>query len=160
LTPLRFICREFDVSNDVEEPVQTVSLLPSTPSTVKQAGSTPSYSKSRSRSKAYSSRSHSHTAHAARSTRSTSRFALDNDDDDDGENSEDDYVYDEQTPPRTRSISGTHAVAFTFGIDERISEDQQGLKSSSSADWNALTIYTLCGNGDVYALCPFMPENA
>jgi hypothetical protein len=91
-----------------------------------------------------------------RSTRSTSRFALD----DDEENSEDDYVENGQSV-NARMSGGSHAVTFTFGIDLRAAEDEQGGSTvRQSADWNAFTIYTLCGNGDIYALCPFMPKNA
>jgi nucleoporin NUP82 len=143
--------REFDVSSDVEEPAQTVSLLPSS----KQVEFVPSKSKSHSRSNLYRSRSRSQTPTMHRSIRSSSKIMLDDDDDD--ENSEEEYK--DSTP---RTSSGSNAVAFTFGIDLRASEDddieQDG--NAHTADWTAFTIYTLCGNGDVYALCPFMPKNA
>ncbi|UZJ52354.1 hypothetical protein CBS101457_001674 [Exobasidium rhododendri] len=148
------VLREFDVSSDVEEPAQTVSLLNTT---LKQVEPTSGRSKSRSRSKSYQSRSHSQTPMVNRSVRSTSRFALDVDD---GENSEEDYMDNETAPLKNRSVGVTQAVTFTLGIDGRVSEDQQGEKSASSTDWNALTVYTLCRNGDIYALCPFMPKNA
>ena len=28
------------------------------------------------------------------------------------------------------------------------------------ADWGALTVYALMKSGDVYAICPYMPQNA
>jgi nucleoporin NUP82 len=52
---------------------------------------------------------------------------------------------------RTRSYaaedpSGREAVSFTFG---------QG-----DGDWSLLTVYAAMRNGDIYAICPFMPVNA
>jgi nucleoporin NUP82 len=38
------------------------------------------------------------------------------------------------------------AVSFTFG---------QG-----DGDWSLLTLYAAMRNGDIYAICPFMPTNA
>lgn len=55
-------------------------------------------------------------------------------------------------PPRKR---GSYAVeddlerevsSFTFG--------------KGKADWGPLTVYTLMKSGDVYAMCPYLPERA
>lgn len=85
--------------------------------------------------------------------RSSSRIAFDEND----ENSEENYI--EETP-KNRFGSGPAAVTFTFGIDLRNSEEERKGGSLNSVDWKPLTIYTLCTNGDVYALCPFMPKNS
>lgn len=52
-----------------------------------------------------------------------------------------------------------NAVAFALGIDTR-SADQQGGAEDHAADWTPLTIYTLCSNGDVFGLSPFLPAEA
>lgn len=83
--------------------------------------------------------------------RSSSRIAFDEDD----ENSEEDYI---EEIPKSQLGSGPAAVTFTFGIDLRNPEEEKEGGSPKSVDWKPLTIYTLCTNGDVYALCPFMPN--
>jgi nucleoporin NUP82 len=144
--------REFDVSSDVQEPVQTVSLLPSSP---KAASSSTAQAKARMKN-SLRSRSRSQTPAMHHSVRSSSRIALDDDDD---ENSEDDYLEDASFS-RHRSGAGPAAVTFTFGIDTRNAEDEGDGRSVKLVDWKPLSLYTLCSNGDVYALCPFMPKNA
>lgn len=161
------ILREYNVSIDVEEPAQTVSLLPG------QANLNDQYM---SKFKSMRSRSRSQTPAAAaalaRSRRSTSRLAFD----DDGSASEDGHLDDDLADEsfhtaagslRTVGGQGRTAVAFTLGIDMRNLSDGNGMEALSldqesgvSPDWTPLTILTLCTNGDIYALCPFMPKNA
>lgn len=139
--------REFDVSSDVQEPTQTVSLLPS-------ASKSQQTSRSASYSRRSLSRHRSQTPNMRRSRRSTSRFALDDDDEDD-ENSDGTYV--EETYKR-HANSGPAAVSFTLGLDQR-GDDDAGV-SSTAASWTAFTIFSVCTNGDVYSLCPFMPKTS
>ncbi|MCO5565645.1 hypothetical protein L7F22_019319 [Adiantum nelumboides] len=161
------VLREYNVSVDVEEPTQTVSLLPG------QANLNDQYL---SKFKRLRSRSRSQTPAAAaalaRSRRSTSRIAFD----DDGSASEDGQLDDDLADEsfytasgsiRTAGGQGRTAVAFTIGIDMRNLSDGNGMETllldqetGISSDWTPLTIFTLCTNGDIYTLCPFMPKSA
>lgn len=55
-------------------------------------------------------------------------------------------------PDKKRSIyaavdtSEREVASFTFG--------------KGKADWGPLTIYALMKSGDIYAFCPYLPENA
>lgn len=159
------VLREYNVSVDVEEPTQTISLLPGQANL--KGHSLSKFKRSRSRSQTPAA-----AAALARSRRSTSRIAFD----DDGSASEDgqfdETLADESFHTASGSIrtaggQGRTAAAFTLGIDMRNLSDGSGIQSLSldqetdiSPDWTPLTIYTLCTNGDIYALCPFMPKNA
>ncbi|PWN35586.1 uncharacterized protein FA14DRAFT_44270 [Meira miltonrushii] len=161
------ILREYNVSLDVEEPAQTVSLLPG------QANLNDHFL---SKFKRMSSRSRSQTPAAAaalaRSRRSTSRLAFDDDGSASDNGQLDDDLADESFHTASGSIrtvggQGRTAVAFTLGIDMRNLSDANGMdtlfldqETGISPDWTPLTIFTLCTNGDIYALCPFMPKNA
>lgn len=66
--------------------------------------------------------------------------------------------------------SDKSAVAFTFGLDTRSmgkkwnGQDNEGQSSATSSsvplDWNPLTVFGLRRDGDVYAICPFLPKRA
>ena len=108
----------------------------------------------RSSSKSFGSRSR--TPNMRRSRRSSSRVAFD----DDEENSEEEHLADE-TVAASHSSNNSQAVTFSLGIDTRAAEEDSGREDGvQAADWSPLTVYTLCANGDLYALCPFMPKNA
>lgn len=155
------ILREYNVSLDVEEPVQTVSLLPG--QTAAPESAFPIQSRYRSRGTRSRSRSRTPTAAAGRtrSRRSTSRLAFEDDSaSDDGYDDEaDESFYTAAGSIRSSGAHGRTAVAFTLGIDPRVTQEGEE-EPSIASDWTPLTVYTLCTNGDLYALCPFMPTSA
>jgi nucleoporin NUP82 len=57
-------------------------------------------------------------------------------------------------PDRRRSSKTFNA------IDSAEREVASFTLGKGMADWGPLTIYTLMKNGDVYAVCPYMPRNA
>lgn len=57
-------------------------------------------------------------------------------------------------PDRRRSSKTFNA------IDSAEREVASFTLGKGMADWGPLTIYALMKNGDVYAVCPYMPKNA
>lgn len=49
------------------------------------------------------------------------------------------------------------AVAFSFGA---LSGWANAPSATFASDWSALTLFGLMANGDIYAICPYLPQNA
>ncbi|SPC65387.1 uncharacterized protein UHOD_00514 [Ustilago sp. UG-2017b] len=146
------LLREYDVAKDTEEPQQIASFLPV------DTGAASQRSRSRSATPAYTSRNNASSPIAGRSSTNnaasaahTSRgFGLSAEDDD-----------------------ATTAVSFSLCVSETPlsrsnpfddDSDQAGTKAASTStgpsDWSPLTIFGLMKNGDIWALCPFLPKSA
>lgn len=140
--------REYNVASDVEEPAQMLSLIPDSAA---HPTLTPTNKARRSRTP---------SSIANRSRRSTSRVAFDNDSDSDGDNDAfgDESFHTASSSIRSSPVSSRSAVTFTLGIDPRTNEETE--QDVSPANWLPLTVFCLCSNGDLFAVCPFMPKNA
>jgi nucleoporin NUP82 len=57
-------------------------------------------------------------------------------------------------PDRRRSSKSFNAVDAT---EREVASFTLG---KGKADWGPLTLYAVMKNGDVYAVCPYMPQNA
>ncbi|EPQ28790.1 uncharacterized protein PFL1_03593 [Pseudozyma flocculosa PF-1] len=158
------LLREYDVSRDTEEPQQVVSLLPRTHT----SGASHLHSRSRSATPTAASLAASiysspvpfrkgQEASAASPSRSRagtpgihSSFGLTADDDDS-----------RIAVSFTLCITQTSTSARTMFDD--IEDEAWASKAKSSRradDWSAFTVLGLMKNGDVWAICPFMPRNA
>lgn len=165
------LCREYDVSEDINEPMQSEALFPSSsmtkssPITQKAQRHRSTRSRSRSTTPLASMMKRSGSSTLSRSVRAgSSRIGLDM-----SEEGEDDEDLDHETTQSQGrwkdSISDKSAVAFSFGLDTRSVTEEGGTSndadtSSAPSDWNPLTVFGLQRNGDVYALCPFLPKRA
>ncbi|KAE8256000.1 hypothetical protein A4X13_0g2851 [Tilletia indica] len=134
--------REYDVGGDAEEPVQVVSLLPlhlQRELVTQFAKTSPSNGKTRSKS----SRSRGLSPAPDLSRISATHYG-------------------------DRSTS-TELASFCIGWDQHpqtlasLDRNAQALEgvlqpgSLAQDDWSPFTIYSLLRNGDIYALCPFLP---
>lgn len=129
------ILREYDVAKDTEEPQQTASFLPISIITASQ----------RSRSRSTTPCFNDPTFQSARGG-----FGLSADDDD-------------ATTAVSFSLCVTDTPFPRSTIFDR--DDEQAWAASASqtrgpSDWSPLTIFGLMKNGDVYAICPFLPKSA
>ncbi|KAJ1030336.1 hypothetical protein NDA16_001246 [Ustilago loliicola] len=146
------LLREYDVAKDTEEPQQVASFLPlgtvAAPQRSRSRSATPSYASRNHASSPMASRSS--TNYAASASRTSRGFGLSAEDDD-----------------------ATTAVSFTLCVSESSlsrstpfddDRDQAGKIADSASrgpsDWSPLTIFGLMKNGDVWALCPFLPKSA
>ncbi|CBQ67735.1 conserved hypothetical protein [Sporisorium reilianum SRZ2] len=131
------LLREYDVAKDTEEPQQTASFLPL------QSTSTTQRSRSRSATPSLYSRN-------ADSSLAPRSFGVSADDDD-----------------ATTAVSFSLCVTNTpqprstpFDRDADQTWVDAASRSSGPSDWSPLTVFGLMRNGDVWALCPFLPKNA
>lgn len=133
------LLREYDVAKDTAEPQQTASFVPVQARSVIQ--------RSRSRSATPGLASHPDAFSAGHGIRS---FGLSAEDDD-----------------ATTAVSFTLCVANTpsprstsFDQEADRTWAEEATRSNSPADWSPLTMFGLMKNGDVWALCPFIPKSA
>ncbi|KDQ64728.1 hypothetical protein JAAARDRAFT_64568 [Jaapia argillacea MUCL 33604] len=79
----------------------------------------------------------------------------------DGKLREYDISIDTEEPQQVLSFVPEKKKARSF-VDEDESEREVGsfTLGQGTADWGPLTVYTLMKSGDVYAMCPYMPQNA
>lgn len=133
--------REYDIAHDSEEPQQVFCFGPN--STSQPPVSASRHASSRSRESTPTAASYSRGAQA-----SSSRFGLAL------ENNED-----------------QQAVSFCLGMNDRQTpslaaprndngEEGPSSTSTQEANWTPITVFGLMRNGDVWAICPFMPMNA
>lgn len=141
------LLREYDVAKDTEEPQQTASFLPIQP--------TPNAQRSRSRSATPNLATHNRSSSPIAS-RSSSNFGASGGF---GLSAEDD--------------DATTAVSFALCVNEAslarstaFDQDDDGAwaaaasRSQGPTDWSPLTVFGLMKNGDVWAICPFLPRSA
>lgn len=131
------LLREYDVAKDTEEPQQTASFLP-----LHHAAAT-QRSRSRSATPSLSSRNPDSSV-APRS------FCVSADDDD-------------ATTAVSFSLCVTNAPqprSTPFDQDADQAWAEAASLSSGPSDWSPLTVFGLMRNGDVWALCPFLPKSA
>lgn len=143
------LLREYDVAKDTDEPQQTASFLPVTTVSALQR------SRSRSATPASASRQHASSPIAVRSSvdPNTSSFQ----------------------PTRGTGLSAdddaaTTAVSFSLCVldtplphatlFDQDAEAAAATRRRTTSDWSPLTIFGLMKNGDVWALCPFLPKSA
>lgn len=143
------LLREYDVAKDTEEPQQVASFLPLNTVAASQRSrsrsATPSLTSRDQASSPIANRSASH--HAASVSHTSRVFGLSAEDDD-----------------------ATTAVSFTLCVNESPlsrstpfdadTDHTAGSASRGPSDWSPLTIFGLMKNGDVWALCPFLPKSA
>ncbi|CDR99741.1 uncharacterized protein SPSC_02573 [Sporisorium scitamineum] len=131
------LLREYDVAKDTEEPQQTASFLP-----LHNAPAT-----QRSRSRSATPGLPSRNPESSLGPRSFGVSAADND--------------------ATTAVSFSLCVTNTpqprsnpFDQDADHIWAEETSRSSGPSDWSPLTVFGLMRNGDVWALCPFLPKSA
>ncbi|GAC95565.1 nuclear pore complex protein [Pseudozyma hubeiensis SY62] len=136
--------REYDVAKDTEEPQQTASFLP------RQSSSAGHRSRSRSATPGLAPHTRSSSFAANTTGPSVRGFGLSADDDD-----------------ATTAVSFSLCVTNTpsprsssFDQDADRTWAAEAQRSSGPSDWSPLTVFGLMKNGDVWALCPFLPKSA
>ncbi|KAK0535640.1 hypothetical protein OC835_002315 [Tilletia horrida] len=142
--------REYDVGGDADEPVQVVSLLPEhlQRAVAAQFAKTWSASAHSRRTKTPSrARSRTPAAAAADVSRSTAHADRPASAPVDGELASFCIGWDQH--PQTLASLDRHAQT----LDENLAPG-----ALAQDDWSPFTIYALLRNGDIYALCPFLPS--
>ncbi|TKY90562.1 hypothetical protein EX895_000560 [Sporisorium graminicola] len=133
------LLREYDVARDTEEPQQTASFLP-----LHNVSAT-HHSRSRSATPSLSSRNHDSSL--AGQTRTFGVSAAD----------------DDATTAVSFSLCVTNNPQLRstpFDQDADHTWADAASRSSGPSDWSPLTVFGLMRNGDVWALCPFLPKSA
>lgn len=78
----------------------------------------------------------------------------------DGRLREYDVSIDPDEPRKTtNTVSEKRRGAFTASDDSE-REVASFTFGKGKADWGPLTLYVLMKSGDIYAICPYVPENA
>ncbi|KAG2013406.1 hypothetical protein CC2G_010323 [Coprinopsis cinerea AmutBmut pab1-1] len=78
----------------------------------------------------------------------------------DGRLREYDISYDAEEPQQTLSFIPQRKTKAFAAEDEGEREVTSFTLGKGKADWGPLTIYALTKSGDVYAICPYLPQNA
>ncbi|KAJ9476840.1 Nuclear pore complex protein [Pseudozyma hubeiensis] len=138
------LLREYDVAKDTEEPQQTASFLP--------IQSSSAVNRSRSRSATPGLAAHARSSSLAGNTTGPSvrGFGLSAEDDD-------------ATTAVTFSLCVTNTPSprsSSFDQDADRTWAVEAQRSNGPSDWSPLTVFGLMKNGDVWALCPFLPKSA
>ncbi|SPO19996.1 uncharacterized protein UTRI_00387_B [Ustilago trichophora] len=141
------LLREYDVAKDTEEPQQTASFLPL------QTVAASQRSRSRSATPGFASSpvaSRSSDNVGAFAVQASRGFGLSADDDDATTAVSFSLCVSDAPFPRSTSfdqdVDQTWAAAASY--------------SRGPSDWSPLTIFGLMKNGDVWAICPFLPKSA
>ncbi|KAN0063116.1 hypothetical protein ACQY0O_004279 [Thecaphora frezii] len=166
------LLREYDVARDTEEPQQTASFLPHTQAAAGNQLRAHAHARARARSRSATptaaalaasiySTSPAHTQSGYEPAASPSRarattpgaasaFGLTADDDDS-----------EVAVSFALCISEAPARAPTM-FDEADDEALAATEKTSQRvnDWSPFTVFGLMKNGDIWAICPFMPRNS
>ncbi|KAH6915231.1 hypothetical protein BKA70DRAFT_570030 [Coprinopsis sp. MPI-PUGE-AT-0042] len=77
----------------------------------------------------------------------------------DGKLREYDISFDAEEPQQTLSFVSPRKSTFAAD-DEAEREVASFTLGKGKADWGPLTVYALMSSGDVYAICPYLPQNA
>lgn len=75
-------------------------------------------------------------------------------------NREYDISMDPEEPQQTLSFMPERLRASSIRGDSSSREVVSFCLGKGKADWGPLTVYALAKNGDIWAMCPFMPSNA
>ena len=73
--------------------------------------------------------------------------------------SEYDVSFDPEDPRATLEFFPDRRQS-TIGLDDADCEVTSFTFGKGKADWGPLTVYALTRSGDVYAICPYMPQQA
>lgn len=78
----------------------------------------------------------------------------------DGKLREYDVSFDPEEPQNTLDFVSEKKRGSYAAIDDSEREVASFTFGKGKADWGPLTIYALMKSGDIYAICPYLPENA